>query len=110
MGKNSTSFVKGDPRVNRKGRPKNIDGVTALAKEIAHELALTKDGDPIVRGGSKVTVIEAVLRQWAQSPDFRKQQAFVAYAYGKVPDKIEHTGEDGKAIKLVVEYVNKRKD
>ena len=32
-------FVKGDPRINRKGRPKSFDALRSLAQEIAHEAA-----------------------------------------------------------------------
>ena len=31
-------FVKGDPRINRNGRPKSFDALRALAQEIAHEV------------------------------------------------------------------------
>ena len=98
-------FVKGDPRINRKGRPKSFDQLRQLAQQIAHEEA-KKGDEPIVIGGHVVTVSEAILRQWATSKDPRLQQAFIAYAYGRVPDKTELTGEDGQAIKILVEYAD----
>ena len=54
-------FRKGDPRINRKGRPKSFDGLRSLAQEIAHEAA--KQGNqPVVIDGHVVTVTEAIMR------------------------------------------------
>ncbi len=36
--KKSGRFTKGDPRINRNGRPKSFDALRALAQEIAHEV------------------------------------------------------------------------
>lgn len=83
---NLTPFKKGDPRINRKGRPRTFDAARTLAQEIAHEVALS-DGKPLIIDGHKVTVIEAILRKWATSKDARLQMAFVEYAYGKPPQR-----------------------
>lgn len=80
-------FVKGDPRINRKGRPRTFDALRELAQQIAHETAKTKDGTPLKVNEKLVTVTEAILRQWAT--DKNRQEKFMWYAYGKVPDKIE---------------------
>lgn len=96
-------FKKGDPRINRKGRPKSFDALRKLAQEIAHEVA-TKGGEPLVIEGHIATVSEMILRQWAQSKDPRLQQAFIAYAYGKVPDKTEISTGENKPI--VVKLIN----
>ncbi len=71
-------FVKGDKRINRKGRPKSFDAARALAQSIAHEEVTNSKGDT-------VTVTEAILRQWAASKDPRLQMYFFEVAYGKVP-------------------------
>lgn len=93
------TFRKGDPRINRKGRPKNFDALRALAQSIAHEAAInSKTGEPLVIEGHIATVAEAVLRQWATSKNAQLQRAFVEYAFGKVPDRQEHTGEDGEPL------------
>lgn len=103
----SGSFVKGDKRINRDGRPKNSGDLTALAKRIGHEVATKKNGEVLTGpDGKPVTVIETILRQWAQNP--RQQGDFVDRAYGKVPQRQEHTGVDGEAIEFVVKYANGR--
>lgn len=99
-------FVKGDPRINRHGRPKSFDALRKLAQSIAHEEAKSKDGQPLVIDGHVVTVSEAILRQWATSKDPRLQQAFVAYAWGKPPDSVEVTGKDGAAVDVRIIKLN----
>jgi hypothetical protein len=81
-------FVKGDPRINRLGRPKSFDALRELARQIADEPVM-QDGKRKVVNGHAVTVAEAILRTWAGSKDARLQQAFIEIAYGKVPDKLE---------------------
>jgi hypothetical protein len=75
-------FVKGDPRINRKGRPKSFDQFRELAQAIGHEKITDKDGELMMR-------VEAILRSWTTSKQPVLQLAFIAYCYGKPPDKIE---------------------
>jgi len=104
---NLKPFTKGDPRIWRGGRPKSFPALQELAQQIAHEKARSGDA-PVIVDGHAVTVAEIVLRQWFQSKDFRKQQAAMEIAFGKVPTKVEVAGDDTQPLKIVVEYVNKR--
>lgn len=90
-------FKKGDPRINRNGRPKSFDALRSLAQEIAHEKAKA-GGNTVVIDGHSVTVAEAILRQWAQSKNPALQQKFIEVAFGKVPQSVELTGKDGGDI------------
>ena len=102
------TFKKGDPRINRKGRASNFEGVRLLAVSLANEIATDAAGNPIILNGHKVTNAEMIFRSWMKSKDPRLQQSFVAYAYGKPPDKHEVTGQDGAAI--VIRWDDKDSD
>ena len=93
-------FVKGDPRINRKGRPKNFDALRSLALMIAHEEAQSK-GEPVVVNGKKATVSEMILRQWAASKNPQLQKAFIEIAFGKVPDALDVVSTGTITFKVV---------
>ena len=101
-------FQKGDPRINRKGRPKSFDALRALAQEIANEAAKKRDGEPIIIDGHIVTVAEAILRQWSTSNNPMLQMRFIEITYGKVPDVHELTGKDGSDVIIKVVYEDKQ--
>ena len=86
-------FVPGDPRINRKGRPKTIDSIRKLAQQIANEEAVEK--------GSAMSQIELILRDWANSKSFDKQLAIVQYAHGNVPDQVL---TDARDLAIVVNW------
>ncbi len=75
-------------QINRKGRPRSFDKLRELAQQIGHEPARGQDG-VIIANGKKVTVTEAILRQWSTSKSPRLQQQYMEIAYGKVPKKHE---------------------
>jgi hypothetical protein len=67
-------FTKGDPRINRKGRPKSFDALRVLAQEIAHE--------PItVVNGHRATVAEMILRKWGR---WQHQVDYRPFKYNKL--------------------------
>ena len=91
-------FVKGDPRINRLGRPKHFDQFRKLAQRISHEKVIGPDGDTLTR-------VESILRSWSRSKQPALQLAFVAYCYGKPPEKIETTGLENKPV-LILHYAH----
>jgi hypothetical protein len=98
-------FKKGDPRIWKHGRPKSFDALRELSQEIAHEVATTKDGSPVTVAGHKVSTAELILRLWASSQDFRKQQGFMEIAFGKVPQETRITGAEGKPLLNMQEVI-----
>lgn len=93
----------------RKGTPESYNEFHSLAQAIANEKA-SRDGQPVIYNGHIVTIAELILRSWATSKDPRLQQAFVAYAYGKVPTQNEITGAKGDPIKFIIELDNGQTD
>ena len=82
-------FVKGDPRINRKGRPKSFDKLRELAQQLANEQAQGNGGAPIIIDGHIATQAEMILRQMMKD----NPEKFVEIAYGKVPAPVEVSGE-----------------
>src|SRR4030042_273767 len=76
----TNGFDKRKQHINRKGRPKSFDALRELALQIGHE--------PLEIGEKRITVTEAILRQWAQSRNPILQRAFIEIAYGQVPDQL----------------------
>ena len=92
-------FKKGDARINRNGRPKSFDALRKLAQSIAHEEAKQRGTDEtLVINGHKVTVAEAILRQWATSKNPKLQQLFIEVSFGKVPNVTELRGDSDKPL------------
>ncbi len=80
-----------DPRRNLSGRPKSFDQF----REIAQAIAANRDK------------AEKILQDWANSKDVQKQKAFIEYAFGKVPDKLETTGLENKPV-VFLHYAHER--
>lgn len=75
-------FVKGDPRINRRGRPREFNQLRTLAQQIANE-----DVDGVLR-------VEKILRALADG-DAKQQQFFLEVAFGKVPPALPEEVERG---------------
>ena len=91
-------FTKGDPRINRKGRPRNFDQLRRLAISILSEPAKGADGQPIVIDGHIATNAELILRSAMKYPHFARW--LIEVAFGKPPERIEVTGREGTPFKV----------
>lgn len=95
---NLVPFVKGDKRINRKGRPRSFDALRKLAQKIANEELQTNDGEVVTR-------IENLLRDMSRSKIPADRANFLAYAYGKPKEEVDVTS-GGEVLKVLVEYAN----
>ncbi len=100
-GKKATGkpFTKGDPRINRNGRPKNLNDFRKLCQSKMDEPALDANGNPItktVNGKEHImTNAEMFVEGWMKSKD---RKSFAEYTYGKVKEEVELTGKDGEPL------------
>jgi hypothetical protein len=110
-------FVKGDPRIWRKGRPRSFDALRELAQQIAHEVVPGKEGPAVInilnaKGEETahiLTASEYILRQWAMSKNPQLQRAFIEIAFGKVPQAVEVSGVGGEPIQFVIQGADPNK-
>jgi len=75
-------FTKGDPRINRNGRPRSFDALRKLAQLIAAETIDNAKSEDVTR-------IMDMLRKMASSKKPADRAMFLAYAFGKPKDEIE---------------------
>lgn len=96
-------FQRGDARINRKGRPRNLPGLRDLTLDILSEPATQADGSPVVANGKPITKIEAIVRAAVQSKDPRQRQWAVELAYGKVAIPVDHSGNESVVVRVIYE-------
>jgi len=87
---NLKPFKKGDPRINRNGRPKSFDTLRKLAQQLLNEVAKDNEGNPLVRENHLVTSAELILLQMMR--DKKQRKDLLEIAYGKVPDEVNLGG------------------
>ena len=91
---NLIPFVKGDKRINRKGRITNFAQLRKLAIEIGNE-AIDEEG--------AITRFKALLRVMSSSRNPADRKTYLEYAVGKVKDTVEIEGGE-KPLKVLIEY------
>ena len=93
---NLKPFQKGDPRINRRGRPRKSDLIAELAKSLLEE--------PVENGQDNQTITRPrIYPEWLESGSFQKKLAVIQYAYGKIP--LESDSED-RDVQIVVNWGN----
>jgi hypothetical protein len=95
---NLKPFVKGDPRINRHGRPKNFDALRKLAQLIGNELTNVK--------GVEMSRVEKELREWLDSRNPTLKKSFIEIGYGKVPDEVEVKSDNKITLRVVYDDKN----
>jgi len=96
------TFSRGDPRINRKGRPRTSDQLKDLGLALLHEPAKDKDGKPLVIDGHVATNLEMVLRRMMQ--DKRQAADLLDRVFGKVPNAVDLRGKDGEAFTIHLKW------
>lgn len=94
------TFVKGDPRINRTGRPRSFDKLRDLAQELSDEIARDQAGQPVTHMGEVMTNIEVLMRKMMIDDPGR----FVEIAYGKVPTPPLDITSDGGPISISLKW------
>ena len=82
MAKNQTSFVKGDPRINRRGRPKLGDSISQKFQDALNE-KLSGDYSQLD------SIIDAIVKK-ALKGDLAAADWLIARGYGKLIERQEH--------------------
>jgi len=88
-------FKKGDPRINRKGRPEGCKSLTTLVREALAKIATSKDGEDI---SYEKLLVKRILNKAIEHGDNRMIELVWSYMDGKPRQALEHTGKDGGDI------------
>ena len=100
-------FVKGDPRINRKGRA--IRGKDALRHEweaIWSEILFDSEGKPIMDEvtGKALTRLRGRMRTMTTSRNVKELELALAYTFGKPKEEIDMNNSGETVTKVIIEY------
>jgi hypothetical protein len=102
-------FVKGDPRINRNGRPRSSKQIEDLIHALLALPAKDKNGKSVLVNGEQATEAEAMLIDMARNP--KNRQTLLEYGYGKVKEKIDMSVTEKAEVRIVTERIHvKAKD
>jgi len=108
----STSFVKGDPRINRKGAPKLSPIIKRIREIERHELTgkfsqlynYNREKLKAVIDNPKSTMKEIIIASAiftaAKSGEFSYIQPYIAYIFGLPKQPVEHSGEVNSKVEV----------
>lgn len=82
---------KGDPTLPGAGRPKKLPEIDALINEV-----MGSEGGEIDKSGA-LEIFSGLMKQ-AKKGNTHAAEILLNRAFGKVPNKNEHTGKDGGPI------------
>ena len=98
-GRDGHTFTKGDPRINRKGRPRKLPELDSLLVEI-----LGRDA-----GGKTELhlIIEALLKK-AKAGDVRSAEILLDRVYGKVPQAVTFDNLTTDQMEQLYQYIKRK--
>jgi hypothetical protein len=96
-----------DPRIRGGGRPRSFTEFRKLVQRIISETVEVKEWPNGNKKITRMTAAEAIVRHWCRSKDPAMHRLLAEYGFGKVPDRLEASGLEGRTT-LVLHYSHER--
>lgn len=101
------SFAVRPEHINRYGVPNDVTTLKKMIQNIGNEaIVVGTIGEGKLKTDVTMTRFERILFDWFNSQSFDKQQAIMQYGLGKVPDKLNISGE----LKVIKVALKKKQD